>query len=76
MCPAPITSRAPLLADDAAYAEANLRTLRNTRIGSLLDLPGLTLPTGVAGAGLLIQVPSGQDARLLRLGIAAERALA
>ena len=58
------------------YVAQNLLTLRNTRIGSLLDLPGVTLPTGVPSTGLLMMTPTGTDARLLRLARAAEAALA
>ena len=58
------------------YVAQNLLTLRNTRIGSLLDLPGVTLPTGVPFTGLLMMTPTGTDARLLRLARAAEAALA
>ncbi|MBM9593710.1 amidase [Roseitranquillus sediminis] len=68
--------RQAVLDDHALFAERNLMTLRNTRIGSLLDLCGLTLPTGTPSAGILFQAPGGQDARLLRLGAAAEGALA
>jgi len=64
-----------LMRDGTYYAEANLLTLRNTRIGSLLDLAGVTLPAGRPSTGLLIQAPAGQEARLLRLAAAAERAL-
>lgn len=65
-----------LAEDDAYYAERNLMTLRNTRIGSLLNLAGLTLPTGVPSTGILFQAPAGAENCLLRLGVAAERALA
>lgn len=67
-------NRAAVEADAALFAERNLKTLRNTRIGSLLDLCGLTLPAA-GNAGVLLQLPNGADARLLRLGAAAERAL-
>ncbi len=73
-CPILPPKRAALEADDAYFADRNLMTLRNTRIGSLLDTCGLTLPAG-ASAGVLLQMPNGADARLLRLGAAAERAL-
>ncbi|MEM9974354.1 MAG: amidase family protein [Pseudomonadota bacterium] len=67
---------AAVLADPEHFAERNLKTLRNTRIGSLMGLPGLTLPTGTPSVGLLMQGPPGAEERLLRLGAAAERALA
>ncbi len=75
-CPILPPDRARLESDSAYYAERNLMTLRNTRIGNLMGLPGLSLPTGIPSAGLLLQTPPRTEARLLRLGAAAERALA
>lgn len=62
--------------DAGLFASENLLTLRNTRIGNLMDLPGLTLPTGTPSTGLLMQGPPGSEAALLRIGAAAEVALA
>lgn len=59
-------------ADAAYYVAENLRTLRNTRIGNLMGLAGLSLPTDIPGAGLMLLGPPGSEARLLRLGAAAE----
>jgi aspartyl-tRNA(Asn)/glutamyl-tRNA(Gln) amidotransferase subunit A len=64
-----------LLADEAYFIERNLLALRNTRIGNLMGLPGVTLPTGRPSCGLLLQTPPGTEERLLRLSAAAERAL-
>lgn len=65
------------VAEDAAhYVAENLRTLRNTRIGNLMGLAALTLPAGPPGCGLMLMGPPGSEARLLRLGAAAEAALA
>ena len=64
-----------LLADLAFFAAENLMTLRNTRIGNLMGLCALTLPTGVPSAGIMLMAGPGQEARLLRLGAAAEAAL-
>lgn len=64
-----------LLADPAYFARVNLMTLRNTRIGNLMGLCALTLPTGVPMTGLLMMAQPGGEARLLRLGAAAEAAL-
>jgi aspartyl-tRNA(Asn)/glutamyl-tRNA(Gln) amidotransferase subunit A len=64
-----------LLADEAYFIERNLLALRNTRIGNLMGLPGVTLPTGTPSCGLLLQTPPGSEERLLRLSAAAERAL-
>jgi aspartyl-tRNA(Asn)/glutamyl-tRNA(Gln) amidotransferase subunit A len=63
------------LADDAYYTRINLETLSHTRIGNLLALTALTLPTGVPMTGVMLMAPHGAEARLLRLGIAAEAAL-
>lgn len=79
-----ITPTAPNLPPDAArllsdpdyYVHENLRTLRNTRIVNLMGLCALTLPTGVPSTGLSLIGPAGSEARLLRLGAAAERAMA
>lgn len=65
-----------LLADPAHYAEENLLTLRNTRLGNLMDACALTLPTGTPGCGLSAMAPPGAEARLLRLGRAMEQVLA
>lgn len=65
-----------LLTDDAYYVTENLLSLRNTRIGNLLGLCALTLPTSQPSCGISLMAPPGQEERLLRLGAAAERALA
>jgi aspartyl-tRNA(Asn)/glutamyl-tRNA(Gln) amidotransferase subunit A len=65
-----------LMTDDAYYKTENLLALRNTRIGNLLGLCGLTLPTGVPSCGILFNGPAGGEAALLRLGAAAEAVLA
>lgn len=64
-----------LLADHAFFAAHNLKTLRNTRIGNLMGLCALTLPTGVPGTGIMLMANPNTDSRLLRLGAAAERVL-
>ncbi|MGJ8602572.1 MAG: amidase [Marivita sp.] len=65
-----------LLTDSDYYVTENLLTLRNTRIGNLMGLAVLTLPTGVPACGVsLMARPRGENA-LLRLGLAAEAALA
>ena len=67
---------ARLLEDDAYYVTENLMALRNTRIGNLMDAPGVTLPTGVKSCGILLNGHNMQEERLLRLAAAAEAALA
>lgn len=64
-----------LLADLAYFAAENLLTLRNTRIGNLMGVCALTLPTGEPMTGVMLMAAPGSEARLLRLGSAAERAL-
>ncbi|MFD0982044.1 amidase [Tropicimonas aquimaris] len=66
-----------LLEEDADFFVAeNLMTLRNTRIGNLMGLCALTLPTGVPSAGVSLMAPPMAEEALLRLGAAAEAALA
>ncbi|MBF9029557.1 amidase [Rhodobacterales bacterium HKCCE3408] len=68
--------RERLLSDDAYYATENLLTLRNARVGNLMGVSALTLPTGVPSCGLMMFTPPMAEGRLLRLGAAAEAALA
>ena len=65
-----------LLAEPEFFVAENLLTLRNTRVGNLMGLCALTLPTGVPSCGLMAMAPAGAEARLLRIGAALERALA
>ncbi len=64
-----------LMTDDPYYVAENLLALRNTRIGNLLGLCALTLPTAQPSCGISLMAGPGEEARLLRLGAAAERAL-
>jgi aspartyl-tRNA(Asn)/glutamyl-tRNA(Gln) amidotransferase subunit A len=67
---------AAVASDPALFVAENLLALRNTRIGNLFGIPVLTLPTGVPSTGIsLMGRPMGEE-RLLRLGAAAEAALA
>lgn len=65
-----------LMTDERYYVTENLLALRNTRIGNLFGLPALTLPTGVPSTGIMLLGAPGGEERLLRLGAAAEAALA
>jgi aspartyl-tRNA(Asn)/glutamyl-tRNA(Gln) amidotransferase subunit A len=65
-----------LMTDAEYYVTENLLALRNTRVGNLMGLTALTLPTGVPSCGVILQTPPMSEARLLRLGAAAEAALA
>ncbi len=74
---------APILPPDAQrlmtehdyYVTENLLALRNTRIGNLMGLCALTLPTSQPSCGLSLMAPPGEEERLLRLGAAGELAL-
>ncbi len=78
-----LTPTAPILPPDAArlqsdreyYISENLLALRNTRIGNLMGLAALTLPTSQPSCGIqFLGTAMGED-RLLRIGAAAARAL-
>lgn len=64
-----------LLEDGNYYIEENLLALRNTRVGNLMGLCGLSLPSGTPSVGLMLLASPGAENRLLRLGAAAEAAL-
>ncbi|MFB9148198.1 amidase [Roseovarius ramblicola] len=66
---------ARLMEDEHYYVTENLLTLRNTRVGNLLGLSAVTLPTGVPGCGLMLCGKPFQEERLLRVAMAAEAAL-
>ena len=70
---------APLEADDELFAQTNLATLRLTMPGSLLDMPGVSLPSGRDSQGLptgfLLSAPRGEDARLLKAALSVESVL-
>lgn len=79
-----ITPAAPTLPPDLTrlklehdyYVEENLLALRNTRVGNLMGLCGVVLPTGVPSCGIQFLGAPGLDTRLLRIAAAAEAALA
>jgi len=67
--------KARLMQDKAYYVTENLLTLRNTRVANLAGLCALSLPLGVPSCGMSLACPPMQEARLLRLGAAAEAVL-
>lgn len=74
-CPI-LPPNAERLETDAAYfVRANLLALRNTRIGNLMGLCALTLPTGVPSCGIMAMGQPMGEASLLRIGAAIETAL-
>ncbi|MEO9685731.1 MAG: amidase family protein [Tateyamaria sp.] len=77
---APTTPNLPpnlerLNTDSDYYKTENLLALRNTRIGNLLGICALTLPTGVPSCGIMMMGARDCEAALLRVGAAAEAAL-
>lgn len=75
-CPNLPPKQADLARDSALFVSENLLALRNTRVGNLMGLCGLTLPTDVPSAGLMLLAPPMAEERLLRIGAAVETALA
>ena len=65
-----------LARDHDYYVAENLLALRNTRIANLMGLAALTVPTGLPATGITFMTPPNSEERLLRLGAAAEAALA
>ncbi|MDJ0638576.1 MAG: amidase family protein [Paracoccaceae bacterium] len=72
-CPILPPKAEALLADEDLFTSKNLLALQNTRIGNLMGLAAITLPTGTPSTGLMLQGPN--EERLLRLAVAAEEAL-
>ncbi|MCV6597843.1 MAG: amidase [Mangrovicoccus sp.] len=68
-------NKARLAADSEYYTNENLLALRNTRIGNLMGLCALTLPSGVPSAGVMVLGQPMGEAALLRIGAAMEAAL-
>ena len=66
---------ARLESDHEYYVTENLLALRNTRIGNLMGLCALTLPTGTPSCGFMMMCPPDMEERLLRLGAAVEEVL-
>ena len=64
------------MSDHDYYVTENLLSLRNTRVGNLMGAASLTLPTGVPSTGIMFVTPPNSEEFLLRLGAAAEAALA
>lgn len=79
ICPtAPILppNLARLNSDPDYYRVENLLALRNTRIGNLMGLASLTLPTPTPSCGIMLNGPAGSEENLLRLGGGVATALA
>ncbi|MDE4132346.1 amidase family protein [Phaeobacter sp. QD34_3] len=74
-CPILPPNMERLHSDHDYYVKANLLTLRNTRIGNLMGLCALSLPTGKASCGLQILGHPDCEEALLRIGASVELAL-
>jgi aspartyl-tRNA(Asn)/glutamyl-tRNA(Gln) amidotransferase subunit A len=69
---------APLEADDQLYGKTNLAILRNPSVVNFLDGCALSIPChqpGEGPVGLMVVGQSGEDRRLLAVGLALESAL-
>ena len=75
-CPILPPNLARLELDEDYYVQANLLTLRNTRIGNLMGTCGLSLPTGTPSCGLQILGQPNCEEALLRVGMGVEGTLA
>ena len=79
-CPHVAPEIAPLEADDELFHKVNLKTLRNTSIGNILDTPGVAMPNGTNANGLptslLISALADDDDRLLAAALAIESVVA
>jgi len=67
---------ARLESDHDYYVSENLLALRNTRIGNMMGLCALSLPTGTPSCGLQVLGKPDCEEALLRTGAAIEAALA
>jgi aspartyl-tRNA(Asn)/glutamyl-tRNA(Gln) amidotransferase subunit A len=69
---------APLEADDQLYGKTNLAILRNPSVVNFLDGCALSIPChqrGEGPVGMMVVGQSGEDRRLLAVGLAVESAL-
>ena len=62
---------APLVADKSVFHKVNLKTLRNTTLGNIFNLPGVAMPMTPLGdmskrpTSLLVTTHAGRDDDLL-----------
>ncbi len=61
-----------LLTDGDYYVTENLLALQNTRVGNLMGLCAVSLPTGTPSCGVMLFGKPLQEERLLRIAAAAE----
>jgi aspartyl-tRNA(Asn)/glutamyl-tRNA(Gln) amidotransferase subunit A len=66
------------LADDKAFAKANLRSLRNPTLINMMDGCSISLPAhreGEVPVGLMLAASGGSDRRIFELAAAMEAAI-
>ena len=64
-----------LKADHDLYVAQNLASLRNTRIGNLMGLAAISLPTNTPSCGITVMCPPFCEEQALRLAAGMEEAL-
>ena len=80
-CPTLPITPPPLseVSEVAGYGPKNVRALRNTVVGNVLGLCGITLPVGLDAAGIPVGLQllarHGSDARLLAIAYRIEQIL-
>ncbi len=76
--PIPACTLAEVDGDMEAYSHRNLMYLRNTAIGNILDLCGLSVPCGLTAEGLpiglMLYARPFQEDKVLRIGHAYQQA--
>ena len=75
-CPLSPPDAARLDSDEEYFVWANQLSLRNTRLGNMLGLPAISLPTGMRGCGIMAMGHAGGDRHLLRVAAGMEQSLA
>lgn len=66
---------ARLISDEDYYLTENLLALRNTRVGNLMGLSAITLPTATPSCGVMLCGKPFKEEALLRVAAGAEQAL-
>lgn len=64
-----------LIEDPEFFVQENLLALQNTRVGNLMGLCAVTMPTGIPSCGIIFAGLPMQEERLLRVTAAAEPVL-
>ena len=66
-------NKTKLLSDSSYYKRANLLALRNTRIGNMLGLCSITLPTSQPSCGFMIMGAPFSELKLLNIASKIEK---